>query len=553
MSSPPWPLSLLGSAVGWLASLFARIIGTFLIGLLRDVMQLAVIPLLQNTLFHPFVMTGSGFVATVLGYVWHFMVIASGGVALVSLVWGTFRRLSTAAVASRVAWTEVAEGFGMYVLVLVGGWVFLSSLLSMANTITLSLLSATQGYLTQLGNPTFGTTSVALGTVLFTYIFFPLVGFALAAVLLWAVVQWLMRQVDLVFFAGLLPITAALSLSGNKTAFTWAWQETMGALFSQLSMAVAWWVAWLFLSGGAASATVGAGTSSVQLLSYSGGGGPLRGGGTAYAPPVHAVTMFTGQTTPLSLLHLAVGIVAFTLVPKAPQMLQSITGHQHATVGGLAMGVAAGSLMASAGRSVMGGTRAGAAISRTMKNRQEIAEGRAAQAGGQKTLGQRFLNSSGGKSLVAGFSKGQKAVGQAINRLPTPLAQGINGAAGGIKRTAKRAANSTVGRGVRTGMSMMYQPQKTLGSVMNKTGGVAMAARNVTTGAQLAAGTAVIGSDAVRRQTGLKAEPYMDLAGMTSSTEPIGFKAGAFQSNVYKKSLPDQTWGTPREQRVIGG
>ncbi len=561
----PWPLSLLTHAASWIALLFTKVIGHTLLAGLRALLQHVVIPLLQATLFHPFTLTGSGFVATVMGEVWQFMVLASGGVALLALLWGIFRRVSGAAMGSRLAWSEIAEGFGMYALVLVGGYAFLAALLSMANTVTVSLLGATQGYLSALASPTFGTAATTLDGAILVYLFYPIVGFMLAAVLLWAVIQWLMRQVDLVFYGGLLPVTAALSMSGNKSAFTWAWQETMGALFSQLSMAVAWWVAWVFLSAGAGTSSTVAvsvpGSLSARLLA-------LRAANGGTLPVPHVVTFFGSS---FSLLHLGVGIVAFTLVGRAPQMLQNVTGHQHAGVAGLAMGMAAGGLLARTGRSLAGATPAGAAITQAVRARQAGAEATAARWGAGKTAGQslrgagswlarRAGETNTGQAIkqagAAAFSRGQAAVSRAVNSLPTGPAQNVHGAgrlmassARGVGSAATWATRSRGGRAARSVASLAYQPRRTLGAMLNTSYSTAAAARYVTQGAEASSVTGTLGAEEARRQTGLDVTAYQKVTATTATDDPVAFPKGAWQQRVFEQGRQNAPAFLPRTAR----
>ncbi len=559
----PWPLSMLTNAASWIAMLFTKVIGHTLLAGLAALLRYVVIPLLQATLFKPFSLTGSGFVATVMGEVWHFMVLVSGGVALLSLLWGIFRRVSGASMGSRLAWSEVAEGLGMYALVLVGGYAFLASLLAVANTVTVSLLGATQGYLSALTHPTFGTAATTLASAILVYLFYPLAGFALAAVLLWAVVQWLMRQVDLIFYGGLLPITAALSLSGNKTAFTWAWQETMGALFTQLSMAVAWWVAWLVLSAGAGAsstlATPPTHAPAIQLMAYRAG----MGGGPAMPTP-HAVTFFGGS---FSLLHLLVGIVAFTLVGRAPQMLQNVTGHQHAGVAGLAMGVAAGGMLSRAGRSMLGATPAGAAITQAVRARQAGAEATATRWGAGATVGQGLraagswmANTKPGQAVksagAAAFSRGQAAVSRAVNSMPTGLAQNVHGAgrlvarsARGVGSAASWATRSRGGRAARSVASLAYQPRRTLGAMLNTSYSTAAAARYVTQGAEASSVTGTLGADEARRQTGLDVTAYQKVTATTATDDPVAFAKDAWQQRVFEQGRQNVPAFLPRADR----
>lgn len=519
----PWPLSLLTGAVSWLAGLIIQVFGYVLMSVLKGLMGGIVIPLLKATLFHPLTITGTSVLARAMGTVWVTMVLSSSGVAIVSLLWGVFRRMSGAAMSSRLAWSEVAEGLGMYALTLVGGWAFLAALLNAANGVTNALLNNSQQILlNSFANPTFGTQATALGAVVLTSIIYPLMAFALAGVLLWAVIQWIMRQVDLVFFGGLLPIAAALSLSGNKTAFTWVWQEAMGAIFAQLSMVVAWWIAWVFLSGG-------------NPTQYS-----LFGSGSSF-----------------SVLHLALGIGAFAMIAKAPQMLSNITGHQHAGVAGLAMGVAAGSLMASTGRTLARSTPGGAAITEAMRNRQEVAKAKAAELGSQRTMGQNFLNSPRGQSLVARFSRGQQAVGRAVNSLPTPLSQGIQATAGRVKSTAQWASNSRVGRAVRTAGSLAYQPGRTLGAMQNNSMGQAIAAQRRIRDTQATTGTAVAGKDATVQQLGMKATEFALATQMSIDprTNQAAFPPEVWQGRAYQKAQENapaflKSPTAPRAERV---
>lgn len=169
----PWPLSLLSGAVSGLATLVVKLVGSLLFAGVRGLLGSLVLPFLQATLFHPFTLTGSGLVATVLGVVWRFMVTASGGVALAALLWGVFRRMTGAATGQRVTWADIGEALGLYALVLVGGYAFLGLLLNVANATTVALMDATRGYLAQLANPTALAAGGTLEAAVVAYLVWP--------------------------------------------------------------------------------------------------------------------------------------------------------------------------------------------------------------------------------------------------------------------------------------------------------------------------------------------------------------------------------------------
>lgn len=441
------------------------LIGNAFDGLVHVVFQL-VDYLLKNTLFKTYSLTGgkNDIVATVAGEVWRAMVGLSGGVALASLLWAAFsghvgsiagKRTS----AMRSTWGDTADGLVIYVLTIVGGYAFLSMLLGVANTMTTSLFNASSSLSQSIQNPALGAT-LGIAVLILLYFFLPLTLLLMAGLIIWVVAQWLMRIVDLVFYTGLLPVTAALAITGNKNAFQWNWTEAQGAVFSQLAMAVAWWIAMLFFQAPFGSThNLSAHSSSGQIGAY--------------------------------FMHMLLGMAALVLVGKAPQMLQSITGHRSAGVAGLALGMMGASMATRAARGALGMSTGGAFLGQMARGAQSKATDKVGGWANNKSVGEMFSNTALGKGMKGLSSAAMSMAGGAIGGVAQKIGgssamQGLRSSVGNVvhsspeltaltsagrvvapharsmAHTAGAAARSGIGA-ARTAASMTYQPRVTMG------------------------------------------------------------------------------------------
>ena len=369
--------------------------------------------------------------------VWGAMAAASVGVALVAFawaaftnVWGTFAGRSQF---SRSAWADVLEGVGIWLLVLVGGYQFLSMLLDAMNKITLTLISLTQNYMWHWVNPSsFGSVSAsglsAIGISLLVYWLWPSALLVLAGFMIWAVVIWAMRIVDLIVFTGLLPVTAALAITGNKRAWQWNWSEAMGAVFSQLAMVIMWWIAWLII------------------------GGPLK---------VNSGDFIT------DLIRILIGIFAMFLVGKSPQMLQQITGNSHAGVGGMMMAAAGGYMLGRGAMSAAKMTPLGQAVGKMASAAGERSQNKlnnwaAKPEIGSGTVGQTFMQraAQAGRAVLGVPALSQ--TGQVVTGAAQQMWAGLEGRAPGVA-SAVRAAGGAVAGGSRVAGGAVLQPNRALG------------------------------------------------------------------------------------------
>lgn len=465
---------VLTTFVQWIFSLGGAIFGWLLAGALQYIVE----PLLKATIFDTYGLTGTGLVATVAGDVWRFMLGVSAAVALAGLVYGAlsgqFGKISGKG-GTFASHGDVLDGLFIYVTTVVGGYYFLSLLLNVANSVTNGLFGVSKGLLNVVAhNPVVASTATGAAVVAYEF-FLPVTGLVLAGVLVWLVFTWLSRMVDIIFYVGVLPLTAALAITGNKRAFQWNWAEAQGAIFSQLAMAVMWWIAALLLGSPVPHAASTAGMSSISA----------------------------------SILHLALGIVAMAMVSRAPQMLQSITGHQHAGVASMAMGVAAGSLMAGAARGAIGMSTGGQFLGQLKRGQEDKAKAKVASWGQPgASVGERFSNTALGKKLggassaamsfaadkagnvaetIGGSKAGQyaKGVGQAF-ATGTTAGVGITSAARAVAPHARRLGRAGVGA-ARTAASMAYQPRTTMGRMMRMSMGEQAEAREAVSDTQVAA------------------------------------------------------------------
>ena len=485
----PFPLNLIFGNLEALVVEILRLVGSLIAtALLRPLITYVVIPLLEATIFKPESLTSPGLLqGAALGF-WKLSAAVSAGIALLGAAWGAFtRNLSIFSSQPRDV-RELMEAAALWAAVLLGGYAFMSTLLTVANAVTSTLLQESSAIAAFSNLASAGLGAGAASVVI--YLFWPATLLMFVGVLLWVVVVWIMRYVDLIFYVGLLPATAALTFTGNKTAFQWNFNEAVGAVLSQMAMAVTWYVAWSILGNG-------------------------------FLPKGPVTTTTFGQ----SFIHLLIGAAAFTLVAKAPTMLQQITGHHNAGVAGLALGVAAGSVLGKEARSAVLMSPAGQAISHMGKAQQEKATVTAASWANRPSVGERISSSRAGRAVamagrqIAGTKVG-RAVGAAadvVSGVPAQVAQttgevwqagkesfgafadrglalaqsadrkvpgfrrfggAMQGVLGGLGETAMgtvegaggvvhRSAAATI-RAVRATASMAVQPQVTLGRSMER-------------------------------------------------------------------------------------
>lgn len=294
---------------------------------------------INGVVFNPLTLTG-GPIGYAFSIAWTVMRDVSGAVALLMLAWAMFRHHLTAVTGKPTDRTEITHGVITWAAVVIGGTVLFNMILSVADQVTKSMASmATTSALSQLNNmPTMGATGslAALVTVWITMDLAPMALLVIAGVMIWGIFVWLSRLVDLVFYASLLPMMAALSVSGEKRYFQWCFNETIGALFSQMAMAITWWIAWLVF--------------------------------------LQPAGIFNGGTVWDQFIHLGLLAVGLTLFARSPQLLQRVTGHNSAGVMSMALGVAAGSLMASTTRSAWGISKMGVLSDKLKGNIREKSE-----------------------------------------------------------------------------------------------------------------------------------------------------------------------------------
>lgn len=395
--------SVLGSIVGYIAQVLAGLIVHLL---LTPALALAS-GLLKMTLFKSWALTGHGVVAAAVQRLFGDMAVVSVAVALVAFLWGLFRRMMGGLSGTGVTWQDIGEGVGIYALMLAGGFEGLTLLFHVTSTVAQGFIQAASSMQASLYHLSFTPTSGAAASVgvIVAVLFWPTTLLLIAGFMFWAIFQWLSRELDLIVYVGLLPVTAALGLSGNRQPFQWNWNEAMGAIFAQLSMALMWWVAFLVLTAH--------------------GNGHL----IPTNPPINK-TITPGTAT--SFLQLALAAVAFSMVARAPSMLQSLTGHQHAGVASMALGFAGGALLARTARSSMAMSSAGQAVGALQKAGESGAQVRMMNKAARPTASQRLENSklgnwvansrvgrwdqrvSSGSNKVSSIYRGAKAAGRSV-------------------------------------------------------------------------------------------------------------------------------------------
>lgn len=505
-----WLWQALSDGAGAVATALASILGHFfLFVLVKPLLGGVILPLLGATLFAPFNLIPApgqtvGFVAQATETVWAFMASLSGAVALTALLWGLFTRTWGAAFGGpERSLRALGEGLGVWALVLAGGYTFCGLLLQAANAVTGQLTALAQGLSASL-NPVAGIAggaAAALGVL-----FYPLSLLVLTGVLLWVVGVWVMRQVDLIVFVGLLPLTAALRVGGLEAPFRWNWQEAVGAIFAQLAMAVAWWIAWLILGG-------------------------------HWVSPAAPVGVWAQQTL--------VGLAALLLVGRAPAMLQQLTGHQHAGMGSIVMGAMAGSLLARGAQSALRMSPAGAALHQLQQGFAAQAEATAGQWAQRPSVGEalgrtRLGQWAGRQWQAAGAAVAQSRPAQAAAGFVRrhPMLQDAAQVAGQGAQAAGRVAGHAL-RGARSAASFLYQPRTTLGRAMEL--GYARQAQGTAaaTSQRAIAATAAVPPDEVQRQLGLGQTAYLQHLGAdhagTETTPPAFRDPGAPPARTFAR------------------
>lgn len=508
---------ILTTFVQWIFSLGGALFGWLLAALLQYVVE----PLLKATLFDTYSLTGSGLVATVAGDVWRFMLGISAAVAFASLVYGGLSgqlgKLSGKN-SSFASHGDVLDGLLIYVLTVVGGYFFLGLLLSVANSVTNGLFDASKGLLNVVANnPTVASSTAAAAYVAFEF-FLPVTALVLAGVLVWLVFVWLARQVDIIFYVGVLPLTAALAITGNKRAFQWNWAEAQGAIFSQLAMAVMWWIAALLMGSPVPTNTYT--TATGQLASPTSPTLPSQVAQAVHnyssAVATHAAASASMPSVSASILHLLLGIVAMALVGRAPQMLATITGHQHAGVASMAMGFAAGSLLSGAARGAIGMSTGGQFLQQMTKGTESKAQAKVSSWGQPgSSLGERFRQSAVGQkagkvsSAAMSFAAektgnvaealGNSKVGQWAKGSAEAFATGTT--AGVAMTSAVRAASPHVkrsgqaaARGVSSAVGAITQPRVSMGRAMRMSMGEQVEAETATREMRVASTVGVMGA-----------------------------------------------------------
>jgi hypothetical protein len=542
-----WLWQAIVSGVGDVGAAFLSVVGWILVKMAHWILKDVVEPLLGATVFQPESLTCSGgeipihmaqitaakcgLVAYAAGKLWLLSLGASGAVALVALAWGALSLTFEGVYGARDR-RALAEGAAMYVLVLVGGYVFLSTLLGVTNQVTAQLVSAANQIANVLPDSTGVSASLSIMAAM-TLLFQGVAGLFVVGLLVWVVAVWVMRQVDLIFYTGLLPVTAAIAMSGNKSAFQWNWSEAVGALFSQLAMAVAWVTAWLVVKG-----------------AWS-----LPGGANQF-------------------VHMLVAAGAFTLVGRAPSMIQGFLGHQHAGVSGIMLGAAGGALISRGMQTAVRMSPTGAAIHQAVEARKRLAEAKAMMGATnpdgtpRATLGERLMSTQTGQRIRAGVNAriGQAramatSAGSAAREFLTKERPGkLGGVATGLGRFtygvgrlgatgASRALTAAVGatRPFRTAASMMYQPNLTIGRSLAQSYAEQGWAEERVLSNRAAAEMAVLGPEAVMRRHHLgNMRDFEAVLGVKGATNPPAFNPGAPQKSAFQVALDRYRRGQTR-------
>jgi len=457
-----WVISGLGDAINAIIKLILDIFGVFADLFVRVIANQIIFPLLRATIFSPFTLSQHAVVGRVALIVWETAGALSAAVALTILVFAVLSRLLLTGWTQPASWEAIGEGLAVWMAVLMGGWTFLNLLLGISNVGTQALLGNMK-FITDLVLAKAPSVAglVGLSSALFMDLLWPLSGLLLLALIVWCVGVWLMRQVDLVVYAGFLPLLAALGVGGNSTAFKWAWSEAMGAVFNQLAMAVILWVGFLFLgqSAGITTATAAhvALGAHVHLLQA--------------AIIKHPAKTTTHVTVLQELLDIALAATTFTMAARAPQLLGNITGHHSAGSGHVMAGMALGYLGGRGMEKAFSASPLGVAASKMQEGNKARSEAQVSHWAGRSTLGERLGQSSVGQKVGAwashtgeamGERLSQSSVGQAAQAMADHLPEPVKDVAKNATQIAGQAVRG-VTQPLRTAASMAYQPMTTLG------------------------------------------------------------------------------------------
>jgi len=407
----------LGSALGSLGLLLVDVLAWLLLNLIvHPLFSYVIAPLLESTVFHPSSLTGSGVVAKTAGQLWRLTAAVSFAVALFGGAWGAFTMTLGALSQNGRDTRYFVEACVIYAMTLMGGYLFMSTLLGISDVVTTEL-TQTSFSLAAFAHVKVGLSTSGAGNDVLALLY-PLSLIVIAGFLVAAIVGWIMREVDLIVYVGLMPITAALLFTGNRQAFEWNWNEAVGAVLSQMSMALMWYVAFAIM------------------------------GGSFVPHPTSNGSTFGGE-----MLRMLLGLGALTMVMRAPQMLQNLTGHRTAGVAGMALGVATGAVMARGARTAASMTPIGQAGRMVVEGKQGDARERVRQWGSpdHKTIGE--------KAEPVKQSLGKKLEGTAVGKAMQSGAAAVSGSLG------KVPGAGAVGGALRTGASMVYQPRATLGRI----------------------------------------------------------------------------------------
>lgn len=549
-----WMLNGLMGAISTLVALFFRAVGAIMDYFARGIFKF-VLKILGATIFRPFTLVNANHtlspVGTVANEVWATMALISAGVALVMILMGVVSRHILTGLNGQQSWTEIGEGLAVWMAVLVGGWGFLNVLLGISNAATGALSSTIQNIIpiiTQYNGSVAGTgSSLGLATVV-TALIWPLSAILMVALLIWAVGVWLMRQVDLVLYAGLLPLMAAIGIGGNKTPFKWAWSETMGAVFNQMAMAFIMWIGFLFLKN---------------------------------QPKNTVLEQF---------IDILLAISTFTLMARSGQILGNITGHRSAGSGHLIAGMATGYLAGKGLQTAVKATPMGQAVGKAMEGQTARSAAKVTSWAGRSSVGEKLGNTGVGQRVKnwahttaesARASIGNSAVGQKVK----DFADAHETIAGGVKKAGQMVGQGVKGATapVRTAASMMYQPMTTLGRMASR--GQADSGR-VDKGLEGPAGTMNRSAEATMymAQNGVHKAAgqffpadngtandasYEKLGQLTNSiitrdpikggtNHTVNFAQGSWQGQLYKDTMQSPlqqmpvTAQKPKDQRVYG-
>lgn len=489
-----WLWSAMASGAGALAGVVAQTSGHLLTRFLVTPLLKVIMALLSATVFsHESVR--SGVFGEAAQQLWNVMAGLSGGVALFGMSWIAFQ-IHASALTGRHRWQEAVEGLMVYGLTLAGGFALVGTLLHLNNVFVHALVADTGSLIQNLKDTNWSTGLVAAGAgigavAMFGEVLGPLVLLLIGLLLLFAVITWAYRLFELVVFTGTLPITAAAAVAGYRQALDWNVQEVLGAIFSQLVMAVVWYTTWLIVGG-----------------------------------------HFVGPGA--SLQNLVVGCVGFYSMTRAPQWLQGIIGHRHAGLGSIAGGVFAGEALSGSVRSLVRTTPLGAGLGAITQGMAERAQYQAASWGGGKSLGERLhLPALGSRIAQGSMAKAARTAGERAEATP-----GL----GLLARGGKTLAHG-IGHGVRPARNLLsyaVQPRVTLGRHVENAYSLSASAREGTAGIRASASLGAIGPTGTMTQQGINPHELGRRLGAPPEVgqdgRPVAFRLGSSQRGVYARA-----------------